>query len=149
MQHKPPSSALATSSFLPIAAAAFAIAIFIVDTVTTLDIAVAVLYVVVVLMAANFLQRRGVLLVGLGCMALTVVSYLLSHGLTGDTALVRCLMSLSAIGALRAGKHISTRSHRARIPAEAGYCLLDCCRILFGIASLHGNLRRGSRYPAP
>lgn len=50
-------------------------------------------------MAANFLQRRGVLLVGLGCMALTVVSYLLSHGLTTDTALVRCLMSLSAIGA--------------------------------------------------
>jgi two-component system, LuxR family, sensor kinase FixL len=81
------------------AAAALAIAIFIVDTVTTLDIAVAVLYVVVVLMAANFLQRRGVLLVGLGCMTLTVVSYLLSHGLTADTALVRCLMSLSAIGA--------------------------------------------------
>jgi hypothetical protein len=48
------------------ATAALAIAIFIVDTVTTLDIAVAVLYVVVVLMATNFLQRRGVLLVGLG-----------------------------------------------------------------------------------
>jgi two-component system, LuxR family, sensor kinase FixL len=81
------------------AAAALAIAIFIVDTVTTLDIAVAVLYVVVVLMATNFLQRRGVLLVGLGCITLTLVSYLLSHGLTADTALVRCLMSLSAIGA--------------------------------------------------
>jgi two-component system, LuxR family, sensor kinase FixL len=81
------------------ATAALAIAIFIVDTVTTLDIAVAVLYVVVVLMATNFLQRRGVLLVGLGCITLTLVSYLLSHGLTADTALVRCLMSLSAIGA--------------------------------------------------
>jgi two-component system sensor kinase FixL len=99
MQDKSASPASATSSFLPIVAAAFAIAIFLVDTVTTLDIAVAVLYVVVVLMAANFLERRGVLLVGLGCMALTVVSYLLSHGLTADTALVRCLMSLSAIGA--------------------------------------------------
>ena len=99
MQDKSASPASATSSFLPVVAAAFAIAIFLADTLTTLDIAVAVLYVVVVLMAANFLERRGVLLVGLGCMALTVVSYLLSHGLTGDTALVRCLMSLSAIGA--------------------------------------------------
>src|SRR5262245_6739802 len=99
MQDKSPSSASATSSFLPVVAAASAIAIFVVDTLTTLDIAVAVLYVVVVLMAANFLHRRGVLLTGLGCMALTVVSYLLSHGLTTDTALVRCLMSLSAIGA--------------------------------------------------
>ena len=99
MQDKSPFPASARSSLLAVAAGAFAIAIFIVDTVTTLDVAVAVLYVVVVLMAANFLQRRGVLLVGLGCMALTVVSYLLQHGLTADTALGRCLMSLSAIGA--------------------------------------------------
>src|SRR5262245_27080828 len=72
MQDKSPSSALATSSFLPIVAAAFAIAIFLVDTLTSLDIAVAVLYVVVVLMAAIFVQWRGVLLVGLGCMERTI-----------------------------------------------------------------------------
>ena len=72
-------------------------AIFAVDTFTLLDIAIAVLYVVVVLLAANVLQRRGVLLVSAGCLALTVSSFLLSHGLSANTALVRCLMSLSAI----------------------------------------------------
>jgi C4-dicarboxylate-specific signal transduction histidine kinase len=92
--------AFAPSSFLiAVAAGAFAIAIFIVDTATTLDIAVAVLYVVVVLTTANFFQRRGVLLAASACMALTVMSFLLSHGLTAGTPLVRCLMSLSAIGA--------------------------------------------------
>jgi PAS domain S-box-containing protein len=74
------------------------VAIFIVDVITPLDIAVAVLYVVVVLMAANALDRRGVLLVSAGCLALTVVAYLMAHGLTMTTALGRCLMSLSAIG---------------------------------------------------
>jgi hypothetical protein len=53
MQDKLASPASATSSFLPVVAAAFAVAIFLADTVTTLDIAVAVLYVVVVLMAAT------------------------------------------------------------------------------------------------
>jgi two-component system sensor kinase FixL len=99
MQDKPPSPAFVTPFLLAVVAGAFAIAIFIIDTVTTLDIAIAVLYVVVVLVAANFFARRGVLLVASGCMALTVTSFVLSHGLTAGTPLVRCLMSLSAIGA--------------------------------------------------
>jgi len=87
------------SPILPVVAGVFALAIFIVDTATPLDIAIAVLYVVVVLMAANFCRRRGVLLVAAACLALTLVSYFLQHRLAADTALVRCLMSLSAIGA--------------------------------------------------
>ena len=51
-----PSGSKATSVVLPIATAAFAVAIFVADTVTHLEIAVAVLYVVVVLMAADFCQ---------------------------------------------------------------------------------------------
>ena len=61
--------------------------------------AIAVLYCVVVLMGASFLQRRGVLLLSSTCLALTVLSYLLWHPVNADTALVRCLVSLSAIGA--------------------------------------------------
>ena len=57
------------------------------------------LYVVVVLLVANVFQRRGVLLVASGCLALTMLSFLLSHGLSAGTALVRCLVSMSAIGA--------------------------------------------------
>ncbi len=79
------------------AAIALTVAIFLVDTATTLDIAIAVLYVIIVLVAANFFSRRGVLLVAAGCVALTMLSFLLSHGLSFGTALVRCLVSMSAI----------------------------------------------------
>src|ERR1700751_4856755 len=57
----------------------FAIAVFIIDTVTPLDFAVAVLYVVVVLLAARYFSRRYVLTVALGCMGLTLLSYALTH----------------------------------------------------------------------
>ena len=56
MPHKP-------SHWLSIATLLFAVAIFLVDTFTPLDIAIAVLYVVVVLTAANLFERRGLLLV--------------------------------------------------------------------------------------
>ena len=85
--------------FLPIIAGVLAVGIFVVDTASTLDMAIAVLYCVVVLMGASFLQRRGVLLLSSTCLALTVLSYLLWHPVAADTALVRCLVSLSAIGA--------------------------------------------------
>jgi PAS domain S-box-containing protein len=99
MQRKSPSSLVSVRSFIPpLIAGAIAVVIFIIDTVTYLDIAIAVLYVVVVLTAANFLQRRGVLLAAAGCLALTILSYLLSHGFVAGTALARCLVSLSAIG---------------------------------------------------
>jgi two-component system sensor kinase FixL len=92
-------AALSASVLPPLIAGLFAIAVFVVDTVTPLDIAVAVLYVVVVLMAANYFQLRGVLLVAMGCLALTVVSFLVSHGLAADQSLARCIMSVAAIGA--------------------------------------------------
>jgi signal transduction histidine kinase len=60
---------------LPVATGALAGAIFIMDTVTDLEIAVDVLYVVVVLLSVSFCQRRGILLVSAGCMALTVLSH--------------------------------------------------------------------------
>jgi hypothetical protein len=89
---------LAASRVVPLATAAFALGIFVVDLIPTLDIAVAVLYVVVVLMSLNFCARRGVLLVGAGCMALTIFCYLISHDvLEPGAAFARCLVSLLAI----------------------------------------------------
>jgi class 3 adenylate cyclase len=84
---------------LPLAAAALAIGIFIFDTLSPLQFAVAVLYVVVVFIAATFYQRRGVVLAAGACSVLTVVSYLLAHGFTLEgTAPDRSLVSLAAIG---------------------------------------------------
>jgi C4-dicarboxylate-specific signal transduction histidine kinase len=100
MTHQRPSWRSATSSVLPIATASFAIGIFIGDTFTHLEIAVAVLYVVVVLMAARFWQTRGILLISLGCAGLTVLSFFLSPatGPAPATAIINMFISLAAIG---------------------------------------------------
>ncbi len=63
---------------LPVLTILLAATIFIADTITNLEIAAPVLYVAVVLMAARFCTRRGVLLVTGGCAILTTVSYLLT-----------------------------------------------------------------------
>jgi two-component system sensor kinase FixL len=89
---------IAASPILPLATGSIAIGIFLIDTITTLEIAIAVVYVVVVLVAAVFLRRRGVLTVSSACIALTVLSYVLTHEIKADAALMRGLVSLAAIG---------------------------------------------------
>lgn len=59
---------------LPVGTAAVAAAIFVVDHLTEFQVAVAATYVTVVLLAARFLQARGILLVAAGCVGLTVSS---------------------------------------------------------------------------
>jgi two-component system sensor kinase FixL len=63
---------------LPSATAAVTLAILIVDLVTPPEIAISWAYVVVVLMAAQFLPARGVVLVALGCVGLAVVASVLT-----------------------------------------------------------------------
>ncbi|WP_254020667.1 sensor histidine kinase [Mesorhizobium escarrei] len=72
--------------------------IFAVDTLDAFSGAVSVLYVVVPLLAAGALRRRGIVLSSLACVALTLLSFWLVHG-TGANwgALSRCLMSIAAI----------------------------------------------------
>ena len=93
------SPTLIMSRALPLIGAATAIAVFILDTITPEDSAVAVLYVGVVVLSARFLQKRGVVLASLGLMSLTVLSYLLSeHDKSPSIALWTCFLSLAAIG---------------------------------------------------
>jgi len=88
-----------SSSFvLPIATAATAIAIFVGDIVTPLDVSVATLYVVVVLMAARFCQPRSIWLVAAGCVGLTAVGFYLSPPAVSESVgVVNTLISLTAI----------------------------------------------------
>ena len=85
---------------LPVATGALAMGIFIVDSITDAPIAVAVLYVAVVLLSDRFCRRRGVLAVGLGCVLLTGVSLPFSTGDTyGVSAISNAFLSVTAIGA--------------------------------------------------
>ncbi|MGD9881307.1 MAG: sensor histidine kinase [Reyranella sp.] len=83
---------------MPLLAALLAIAIFIVDTATPLEFAVAVLYVGVVLLAMDFAGRRGTLIVTVACAGLTLLSFAITHsGDLSSGAILRMLISLSAI----------------------------------------------------
>ncbi len=79
-------------------AALLAACIFLIDTLSSLEFGVASLYVVVVLVAARDLDRRGVIVTAAGCSLLTVLSYALVHGLKADeSAPLRSAVSLVAI----------------------------------------------------
>ncbi|WP_321797392.1 ATP-binding protein [Caballeronia sp. J97] len=80
-------------------AASIALAVFLIDALTPLDIAIAVLYVVVVLLVASTGNRAATVATAWGCVILTLVGFILSHdeNVSGG-ALARCAVSLLAIG---------------------------------------------------
>ena len=79
-------------------AAVLAIGIFLVDTLSSLQFAVASLYVVVVLVAAQDLDRGGAVIVGIVCALLTILSYILTHGFVPNgIAALRSSVSLIAL----------------------------------------------------
>lgn len=84
---------------LPIVASVLAGVIFVADTVTDLEIAMAVFYVAVVLLSVTFCKTRGVLLISLGCAALTVLSYAFTLTGSPQSGLINSVISISAIAA--------------------------------------------------
>ena len=72
--------------------------IFAIDTFTLLDVAIAVMYVVVVLLSASVFRRRGVLVTTVGCLLLTFLAYALTHSMAfSGPASGRLVVSLAAI----------------------------------------------------
>ena len=103
---------------IPIALALLSMTIFVVDAVTAPEIAIAVFYIVVVLISAFFSQRRRVLMVSAGCMALTLLAYLLWPDVPARAGVINMAISLAAIAAtgylaLRI-KAAETEAHQAR-----------------------------------
>jgi signal transduction histidine kinase len=85
---------------LPFAAIVLATAIFIADTVTELEIACPIFYTAVVLIAARFCKKRGVVFVGVVCIALTLLSDLLMlGGVPSQASVINTCISLAAIAA--------------------------------------------------
>lgn len=79
--------------------AALAVAVFLVDVLTPLEGAVAVLYVVAILLAAKTNRRSDTIVAATGCVFLTIIAYLLSHDLWSiSSPALRLLVSLAAIG---------------------------------------------------
>jgi len=80
-------------------AALLALAIFAVDTFSPLQTAVAVFYVIVIHLAASASRREYLVVTSIGCVVLTIASYVIVHGAAEPgPPLIRCIVSLSAIG---------------------------------------------------
>lgn len=103
------------------AGAVLATGVFVVDTFTPLQSAVAVLYVVVVLLVAASGSRRAIVGATVGCMGLTAVAYARGHGVPAmDASFLRCAVSLGAIAitgvlALRNRERMITIAGQARL----------------------------------
>jgi PAS domain-containing protein len=90
----------ASSALLPVATAALAAGVFIAEAITPMKLAVAVFYVVVVLLAARFCSARGIVLVGAGCAGLTLLAFFLpgfSETEAGGTG-VKASIGVAVIG---------------------------------------------------
>ncbi len=74
-------------------AAVLALGIFVVDVATPAEFAVAVLYVVVVLLVGSSYRRRAILPVAAGCVVLVFLSFGLTHGFAADR---QCASSMSS-----------------------------------------------------
>jgi len=95
--------------------------IFAIDTFAPLDIEIAVLYAVVVIASADFLGRRGILLVCAVCVLQTLLSYGIVHSESFESGpALRALIGLCAIGiatlaALRNRKAAESLSDQAAL----------------------------------
>ncbi|EIF33547.1 PAS domain S-box [Burkholderia sp. Ch1-1] len=86
------------AGFLPVLAALIALAVFLIDALTPLDVAVAVFYVIVVLLVASSGNRSFTIAAAWGCVALTLLGFLISHAESWPGgAVARCVVSLLAI----------------------------------------------------
>jgi PAS domain S-box-containing protein len=84
---------------LRIATFAMAAGAFIADTLLVQDLAIGVVYILVLLMASRFCTGRTLLLVGAGCIALIILSYLLSPPIVpARHALLNLMLRSAAIG---------------------------------------------------
>jgi signal transduction histidine kinase len=89
---------ISAAPLIPVAAIALAAGIFIVDTITDLEIAAPALYTAVVLMSVRFCKKRGIILVALGCIALMLLSDLLTSAAGSSRAgVINTVISLLAI----------------------------------------------------
>lgn len=80
------------------AIAALLVGIFVFDTVTNLEIAGAVFYVVVILLAIGLVPARGVVALAALCVLLTLVSFVLTPAGAHGTGMANSAISIAAIG---------------------------------------------------
>lgn len=102
-------------------AAAIALVVFLIDALMPHDNAIAVLYVIVVLLVASTGSRPAAILTAWSCVALTLIAFVMSHhGHYPSGAIERCVVGLLAIAttsvlALRNQKNTATLQEQLQL----------------------------------
>jgi len=96
-------------------------AIFLLDTRTHYELAFAVFYTLIILVAATMWNRRHLLLLCLGCVMLTLASFALSNSGAYQAGIINLAVSLAAIGATT---WLAVSQARARDTAHAAQARL-------------------------
>jgi C4-dicarboxylate-specific signal transduction histidine kinase len=152
---------------LAAATAALAVSIFVADTITTIEISFAVLYVLVVLLSAQLCQRNGVLLITGVCVALTALSYAVTPpggdpvgGIVNTTTISVGVIVLTAVLVIKDQTHARHGREQSETLRQLGSELAHVNRlsmmgeltaslgheILHPIATARNNARTGMRY---
>jgi len=105
------------------------LAVFYVDTFTDIEGAIAVLYAIVLLLAAEVTGRTGIILSAAGCLLLTITSYYVTHGPEPDfqttirliVAVVAVLVTVILILRNKSARQELLASHAALQESEARY----------------------------
>jgi len=100
------------SALLPLATAALATVIFAAQAMTSEKLTAALFYVLVVLLAARFCNARGLVLVGAGCVGLTLLAFFLPGLTDTDAGNVGLKASISA-AVIGLTTLLVTQHHRA------------------------------------
>jgi signal transduction histidine kinase len=99
-----------------------AAAVFLVDTFTDIEGAIAVLYVLVLLLASEVIRRNGTIVLSGAVAGLAFFSFVYQHGIFADTqSILRLCVALAALFITTA---LLLRNHRARQDLIASYTLL-------------------------
>jgi signal transduction histidine kinase len=118
--------------------------IFVADTLTNLEIAVAVFYVTVVLVAVGSTNRRNVIALASACALLTIASYFLSPSGRPQTGIVNGLIS---IGAVALTTYLVLEIEEARTAVEEARSRLDRAARVTALGELSASIAHEINQP--
>lgn len=146
------------SRLLPVMTALLTLGIFIVDTTTPYEVSVATFYVVVVLLASRFCSTEGIITVAACCVALTVISFVLTPDGRYRLGISNASISIVAIAATTyltiefqaareaAERAQSTLAHVARVTTLGEMAASIAHEVNQPLAAIVTNANAGKRW---